>query len=85
MQAHIVNHGVPRNIRCAQEFRAKKYMFYYKNHNIKTIFAPVDDRRSIGIVEILIRTFKSRLSVMKIDIRNTPFKLASDLAEFIKL
>ena len=85
MQAHIFNHGVPRNIRCAQEIRAKKFMLYYKNHNIKIIFAPVDDRRSIGIVEILKRTFKTRLSVMKIDNRNRPFKLASDLAELIKL
>ena len=45
MQNHIVNHGVPRNIRCdqAQGFRAKKFLIYCKTNNIKLIFAPVDD------------------------------------------
>ena len=86
MQTHIVNHGVPQNIRFdqAQGFRAKKFMVYCKNNNIKLIFAPVDDHRSIGMVERLIRTLKSRLSVMKIDNRNKPYKLASDVAELIK-
>ena len=54
-------------------------MLYCKNNNIKLIFAPVDDHRSIGMVERLIRTLKSRLSVMKIDKRNKPYKLASDV------
>ena len=36
------------------------------------------------MVERLIRTLKSRLSVMKIDNRNKPYKLASDVAELIK-
>ena len=86
MQTHIVNHGVPRNIRCdqAQGFRAKKFMLYCKDNNIKFIFAPVDDHRSIGMVEQLIRTLKARLSVMKIDNRNKPYKIASDVAELIK-
>ena len=86
MQTHIVNHGVPRNIRCdqAQGFRAKKFMIYCKNKNIKLIFAPVDDHRSMGMVERLIRTLKTRLSIMKIDKNNTPYKLASDVAELIK-
>ena len=59
-------------------------MLYCKNNNIQLIFAPVDDHRSIGMVERLIRTLKSRLSVMKIDNRNKPYKLASDVAELIK-
>ena len=86
MQTHIVNHGVPRNIRFdqAQGSRAKKIWLYCKNNNIKRIFAPVDDHRSIGMVERLIKTLKSRLSVMKIDNRNKPYKLASDVAELIK-
>ena len=86
MQTHMVNHGVPRNIRCdqAQGFRAKKFMIYCKNNNIKLIFAPVDDHRSMGMVERLIRTLKTRLSIMKIDKNNTPYKLASDVAELIK-
>ena len=86
MQTHIVNHGVPRNIRCdqAQGFRAKKFMIYCKSKNIKLIFAPVDDHRSMGMVERLIRTLKTRLSIMKIDKNITPYKLASDVAELIK-
>ena len=36
------------------------------------------------MVERLIGTLKSRLSVMKIDNRNKPYKLASDVAELIK-
>ena len=45
MQTHIVNHGVPRNIRCdqAQGFRSKKIMLYCKDNKIKLIFAPVDN------------------------------------------
>ena len=86
MQTQIANHRVPQNVRCdqAQGFRAKKFMLYCNNNNIKLIFAPVDDHRSIGMVERLIRTLKSRLSVMKIDKRNVPYKLASDVAEHIK-
>ena len=86
MQTHIVNHGVPRNIRCdqAQRFRAKKFMIYCKSKNIKLIFAPVDDHRSMGMLERLIRTLNTRLSIMKIDKNNSPYKLASDVAELIK-
>ena len=36
------------------------------------------------MVERLIKTLKSRLSVMKIDNRNKPYKLASDVAVLIK-
>ena len=86
MQTHIVNHGVPRNIRWdqAQVFRAKKIMLYCKNNNIKLIFAPVDDHRSLGMVERLLRTLKSRLSLMKTDSRNRPYKIASNVAELIE-
>ena len=86
MQTHIVNLGVPRNIRCdqAQGFRAKKFMIYCKSKNIKLIFAPVDDHRSMGMLERLIRTLNTRLSIMKIDKNNSPYKLASDVAELIK-
>ena len=86
MQTHLVNQGVPRNIRCdqAQGFRAKKFRIYCKSNNIKLIFAPVDDHCSMGMVERLIRTLKTGLSIMKIDKNNTPYKLASDVAELIK-
>ena len=48
------------------------------------MFAPVDDRRAIGVVERMIQTLKRRLAVMKMDQTNTPYKLASDVAELIK-
>ena len=86
MQNHIVNHGVPRNIRCDQEqdFRAKKFLIYCKTNHIKLIFTPVDDHRAMGMVERLIRTLKSRLAVMKDDKNNKSYKLASDVAELIE-
>ena len=86
MQNHIVNPGVPRNIRCdqAQGFRAKKFLIYCKTNNIRIIFAPVDDHRAMGMVERLIRTLKLRLAIMKIDKNNKPYKLASDVAELIR-
>ena len=69
MQTHILNHGVPKNIRCdqAQGFRAKKLMIYCKSNNIQLIFAPFDDHRSMGMVKRLISTLKTRRSIMKID------------------
>ena len=72
MQNQMVNQGVPRNIQCgqAQGFRAKKFLIYCKSNNIKLLFAPVDDHRVMGIVERLIGTLKSRLSIMKIDRQN---------------
>ena len=85
MQTHLVNYRVPRNVRCdqAKGLRAKNVVLHCKDNNIKLVFAPVDNYRSIGMVERLIRTLKSRLSVMKIDNRNKPYKLASDVAELI--
>ena len=44
----------------------------------------MDDHRTTGMVERLIRTLKSRLAIMKIDKNNKPYKLASDVAELIK-
>ena len=48
------------------------------------LFAPVDDHRSIGVLEKLIQTLKRRLGIIKIDPNNTPFKIASSVAELIK-
>ena len=59
-------------------------MIYCKSKNIKLIFAPVDDHRSMGMVERLIRILKTRLSIMKIDKNISPYKIASDVAELIK-
>ena len=44
----------------------------------------MDDHRAIGVVERMIQAIKRRLAVMKIDQYNTPFKLASVVAEKIK-
>ena len=86
MQRFISNNRVPRRLRCyqAQTFRAKKFQIFCRSNNIKLLFAPVDDHRAIGVVERMIQTIKRRLAVMRIDQRNTPYKLASDVAEIIK-
>ena len=78
MQTQVVIHGPrgpKRNGRCdqAQGFRAKFFLLYCKNNHIKLIFAPVDDHRSMGMVERLIRTLKTEPTVMKIDKRNKPY------------
>ena len=62
----------------------KKFPNFCRTNNTKLLFAPVDDHRAIGVVERTIETFKRRLAVMKIDQSNTPYKLASDVAEIIK-
>ena len=86
MQRHFSNNGVPRRLRCdqAQTFRAKKIQIFCRSNNIKLLFAPVDDHRAIGVVERMIQTIKRRLAVMRIDQTNTPYKLASDVAEITK-
>ena len=58
-------------------------MFCHTN-NIKLLFAPVDDHRAIGLVKRLIQILKRRLAVMRIDKTNTPYKLASNVAETFK-
>ena len=88
MQSYISNNGVPRRLRCdqAQTFRAKKkFQIFCRTNNIKLIFAPVEDHRAIGVVERMIETIKRRFAVMKIDQINTQNKLASDVAEIIKI
>ena len=59
------NDGVPRKLRCdqAQTFRAMKKFPLFKSNNIKKIFTPVDDHRSMGVIERLIE--KSRLGLCK--------------------
>ena len=59
-------------------------MIYCKSKNIKLIFAPVDDYRSMGMLERLIRTLNTRFSIMKIDKKNSPYKLASNVVELIE-
>ena len=85
MQRYISNNGVLRRLRCdqAQSYRAKKLQMFCKSNSIKFLFAPVDDQRSIGVVERLIQTLKRRLRVMKIDPNNSPFKIASCVVDII--
>ena len=61
----------------------KKFKLFCKTNNIKLLFSPVDDHRAIGVVGRMIQTLKRKLAVMKIDQTNTPYKLASDVAEII--
>ena len=86
MQRYISNNRVPKRLRCdqAQTFRAKKLHIFCRTNNRKILFAPVDDHRAIGVVEGMIQTIKRRLAVMKIDQSNTPYKLASGVAEIMK-
>ena len=44
----------------------------------------MNDHRAIGVVERMIQILKRRLAVMRIDKTNTPYKLATDVAEIIK-
>ena len=86
MLRYISNNGVPRRLRCnqAQTFREKKFQLFCNTINFKFFFVPVDDHRAIGVVERMIQTIKRRLGVMRIDPANTPYKLASDVAEIVK-
>ena len=75
-----------RRVRCdqAQTFRAKKFLFFCNSNHIKILFAPVDEHRAIEVVERMTQTLKRILAVMRIDKTNTPYRLASDVAEIIK-
>ena len=86
MQRYISNNRVPRRLRCDQAptFRAKKFQLFRNTTNIKLLFAPAEDHRATGVVKRMIQTLKCRLGVMRIDQSNTPYKLASDLAEIKK-
>ena len=77
---------MPRRRSCdqAQLFRAKNFQLFCHTNNIKLLIAPVDDHGAIWVVEIIIQILKRRLAVMRIDKTNTPYKLASDVAEIIE-
>ena len=55
MQIFVSNNGVTRKTRCeqAQTIRAKKFQILCKSNYLKLLFAPVDNHRSIGVVERL--------------------------------
>ena len=85
MQSYISKYEVPIRLRFDQEptVRAKNFQNFCRTNNIKLLFAPIDDHRTIGVVGRMIQTLKSRLAVIKIDQLNTPYKLDSDVAEII--
>ena len=84
--SNISNNALPRRTRCdqAQTFRAQKSQFFCYSKNIKLLFAPVDDHRAKGVVERIIHILKRRLAAMRIYKTNTPYRLASDVAEIMK-
>ena len=87
MQRCISNNGVPRRLICdqAQTFRAKKISTFSKTSNIKLLFAPVDEHKVKGVVKRMIQILKGKLGVIRINQSNTQYKLASDVAELIKI
>ena len=67
-----------------KHFETNKFQFFCNTNIIKLLIAPVDHHRAIGVVERMIQTLKRMLGVMKIGQSNTPYKLASDVAEIKK-
>ena len=63
--------------------QSKEIQTFCNSNSIKILFAPVDDHRAIGVDERMIQKLKRRL-VVRIDKTNTPYRLASDVAEIIK-
>ena len=90
--AHIIEHslkkniaiyGLPRSIRlnqtrCQRENIAQEF---FNNNNLKTIFSPAKDHRSIGLVERLIQTVKRRRGCIKHDPKQHPFNIKHSLRQ----
>ena len=54
---------------------------FCNRNNIKIIFAPANDHRSIGLVERLIQTVKRRLGCIKLDPNQRPFNIKQSLRQ----
>ena len=76
-------HGVPRSIRMDQARCQKSNIIrdLCNRNNIKIIFAPANDHRSIGLVERLIQTVKRRLGCIKLDPKQHPFNIKQSLKQ----
>ena len=74
-------HGVPRSIRMDQARCQKGNIIgdLCNRNNIKIIFAPANDHRSIGLVKRLIQTVKRRLGCIKLDPKQHPFNIKQSL------
>ena len=80
---YIAIQGVPRSIRMdqarCQTGNVEKE--FCNRNNIKIIFAPANDHRSIGLVERLIQTVKRRLGCIKLDPNQRPFNIKQSLRQ----
>ena len=82
---YIYHHGVPRTIRLDQArcFTGKKFEIFCTENNIVPIYAPADDHRAIGLVELIIQTIKRQLSCMKSQL-NKKINLENSLKAIIQ-
>ena len=80
---NIAIQGVPRSIRMDQARCQTGNVIkeFCNRNNIKKIFAPANDHRSIGLVERLIQTVKRRLGCIKLDTNQRPFNIKQSLRE----
>ena len=69
MQRYKSNNGYPANLGANKhkKFWPKNQLFFCNTNNIKFFFAPLDDHRPIGVVEVLLQTPQRRLAVIRID------------------
>ena len=80
---YIAIQGVPRSIRMDQARCQTGNIIkeFCNRNNIKIIFAPANDHRSIGLVERLIQTVKRRLGCIKLDPNQRPFNIKQSLRQ----
>ena len=80
---YIAIHGVPRSLRMDQaRCQTGNVMKEFCNkNNIKIVFAPAIDHRSIGLVERLIQTVKRRSGCIKLDTTQRPFNIKQSLRQ----
>ena len=74
-------HGVHRSIRMVQARCQTGNIIreLCNRNNIKIIFAPANDHRSIGLVQRLNQTVNQRLGCIKLDPKQNPFNIKQSL------
>ena len=79
------NTGVSQNLRCdqAQAFRVKQFQVFCNSNNLKPLFAPVNNHRSVGVIERMIPILKRRLGLLRNDLL-TSIKPPSNVAAIKK-
>ena len=80
---YIAIQGVPRSIRMDQARCQTGNVVeeFCNKNNIKIIFAPANDHRSIGLIERLIQTVKRRLGCINLDPNQRPFNIKQSLRQ----